>query len=421
MNFSASIGVMLSSVVFTLLTTPASANWPDWRGPTGQGQVEGAHLPLIWSETRNIVWKTPIHDLGYSTPVVWEDRIWITTATEDGKSLYAVGVDVESGEVVHDIKVFDVPEPQDKHDNNSYATPSAAIEEERVYVHFGTHGTACLDTQKGETIWSRTDLNCEHMQGPVSSPVLYNNLLILHFEGTDVQYIVALDKTTGENVWRYDRPKDLYDQEEVLAYKKAYQTPVFVEVDGKTQMISNGALMVTGHEPETGQVIWSVRYGHDSTISRILSGEGLFFVNCGGAPNRTQLWAIRQGGAGDVTDTHVVWKMDKDVPHESSPVLVDGLLYLMSDRGVLICKEAATGEEVWQEELRDRHGASVLAGDGKIYLFSKEGRTTVIKPGRAFEKLAENQLEGGFWASPAVAGNSLILRTKTHLYRVEEK
>ena len=208
----------------------------------------------------------------------------------------------------------------------------------------------------------------------------------------------------------------------LAGYTIAYGTQNgFVDIDGQTQMISNGALMVTGHIPETGEVLWQVLYGQDSTISRIVHGDGLLFVNCGGAPNRTQLWAIREGGSGDVTNTHVVWKMTDDAPHQSSPVLVDDLLYLMSDRGELICKEPVSGEDVWTERLKNDFGASLLYADGRIYITSKKGMTTVIEPGRTFNKLAENELDGEIWASPAVAGNSLLLRSKTHLYRIRNE
>ena len=252
---------VLMMIAFLMISSPASANWPDWRGPTGEGRSDATHLPLIWSETENIVWKTPIHDEGYSTPVVWGDQVWLTTATKDGKTLYAVCIDLETGEVIHDVEVFHPKEPQRKNSINTYATPSAVVEEGRVYVHYGTHGTACLDSNTGKVLWQRTDLNCDHMQGPASSPVLYKDLLILHFEGTDVQFITALDKNTGDTVWHHDRPRDLYEAEKSPVYRKSYQTPVFVEVDGRMQMVSNGALLVTGHEPETGKEIWRVRYG----------------------------------------------------------------------------------------------------------------------------------------------------------------
>ena len=395
------------------------SNWPDWRGPTGDGRSDATDLSLNWSETKNIAWKIPIHDHGYSTPVVWGNQAWLTTATKDGHTLYAVCIDLETGKVVHDIEIFKPEDPQRINPKNSYATPSAVLEKDRAYVHYGTHGTAAIDSKTGKVLWRRADLNCEHMQGPVSSPVLFDDLLIVHLEGTDVQFIAALNKKTGETVWRYERPQELYGHVEPVYLRKAYHTPVIVEVDGKAQLVSNGALLVTGHEPKTGREIWRVIYRDDNTISRIVSGHGLFFINCGGPPNATHLWAVRQGGAGDVTDTHVVWKMTEDVPLESSPVLVGDLLYTLSDLGVLICKEAKTGKTVWSERLDGKYGASLLYADGRIYISSKEGKTTVIEPGPKFRKLAVNELDGFLGASPAVAGKSLLLRTRTHLYRIE--
>lgn len=398
-----------------------SANWPDWRGPTGQGQSEATGLPLNWSETENIVWKISIHDLGHSTPVVWGDQVWLTTATKDGGTLFAVCVDLNIGRVVHDIEIFHPNKLQRIHSTNSYATPSPVVEAGRVYVHFGTFGTACLDSQTGKVLWRRTDLNCEHMQGPASSPVLFEDMLILHLEGTDIQFITALNKKTGDTVWRHDRPAKLYETVKTPAFRKSFQTPVLVEVDGQTQLVSNGAIIVTGHEPKTGKELWRLRYGEDNTISRIVTGHGLLFVNCGGPPTNPKLVAVRQGGTGDVTDTHVAWKMYDDVPFESSPVLVDDLFYTVSDRGVLTCMEAKTGMIVWSQRLSGQYGASLLYADGRVYISSKQGRTTVIEPGREFRELAVNEIDGNLWASPAVAGKSLLLRTKTHLYRIQHK
>lgn len=396
-------------------------NWPDWRGPTGQGHSDATGLPLHWSETENIVWKTAIHDLGYSTPVVWGDQIWITTATRDGKILYAVCVDLDSGKITHDVEVFRPEKPQRIHRNNSYATPSAVVEEGFVYVHYGTHGTACLDTSTGAVVWRRSDLNCDHLQGPVSSPILYEDLLIVPHEGTDVQFTVALDKRTGKTVWRYDRPRELYEGVEPLFLLKSYHTPLIVDVNGKPQLINNGALLVTGHDPRTGKELWRVRYRDDNPVSRTVSGHGLLFINSGGSPGAAHLLAVREGGVGDVTDTHVVWKMTEDTPSESSPVLVDDLLYTLSDKGVLTCKQAVTGETVWSERLAGQYGASPLHADNRIYISSKQGKTTIIKPGRTFQVVAVNELDGFLGASPAVVGKSLVLRTKTHLYRVEER
>jgi len=258
------------------------------------------------------------------------------------------------------------------------------------------------------------------MQGPASSPVLFEDLVVVHLEGTDEQFIAALDKKTGDTVWSYDRPDDLYTGIKPV-YLKSYQTPVIVEVEGKPQLVSNGALLVTGHEPRTGKEIWRVRYRDDSTISRIVERDGLLFINTGGSPGASQLWAIRQGGVGDVTDSHVVWRMTEDAPHESSPVLVGDLLYAMSDQGILICMEVTTGKHVWSQRLKGKFGASLLAAADRIYLSNKKGTTTVIATGREYRELAVNQLDGELWASPAVTGDALLLRTKSHLYRIEQE
>ncbi len=415
--------ILVCAVTFSSAHTSMAGgegHWPDWRGPTADGHSDATGLPLNWSETENIVWKTPIHDDGYSTPVVWGEQIWLTTATKDGRTLYAVCVDVNTGAVVHDIEVFHPSEPQHINPNNTYATPSAVVEEGRVYVHYGTHGTACLNSKTGEVLWRRTDLNCDHIQGPVSSPMLFDDLLIVHLEGGDVQFIAALNKMTGETVWRYDRPRDLYEGVEPAYLVKAYQTPVIVEVDGKPQMLSNGAMLVTSHDPRTGEELWRVRYRDDSTISRIVSGLGLHFINTGGSPDAPYLWAVRQGGVGDVTDTHVVWKMTEDVPLKASPVLVGDLLYTMSDKGVLLCIEAKTGAIAWSERIRGDYGPSLLYADNRIYVLSMRGKTTVIAPGREFRLLAVNELDGRFGASPVVVGKSLLLRSTTHLYMIRE-
>lgn len=398
-----------------------SSNWPDWRGPGGQGQSDATGLPLHWSETKNIVWKTPIHDLGYSTPVVWGDQVWLTTATRRGETLYAICVDLNGGRVVYDVPVFQPQKPQRVHRLNSYATPSAVIEEGFVYVHYGTHGTACLNTKTGKVVWRRDDLNCNHLQGPVSSPILHEDLLICPVEGIDVQYTIALDKKTGKDVWRYDRPRELYEGIEPLYLIKSYHTPVIVEVNGQDQLINNGAMLVTGHEPRTGEEIWRVIYRDDNPVSRTVSGHGLLFINSGGNPGGSHLLAVREGGVGDITDSHVVWTMTEDVPHESSPVLVEDLLYLMSDKGVLTCKQATTGKTIWTERLEGDYGASLLYADKRIYMSNKDGKTTIIKPGRNYHVLAVNQLDGFLGASPAVAARSLLMRTKTHLYRIQRK
>ena len=411
------VAMMLVSVQATQART--DGNWPDWRGPTTQGHSDATGLPLHWSETQNIVWKTAVHDLGYSTPVVWGNQIWITTATSKGETLYAMCIDLKSGKVIYDIPVFHPEKPQRIHRYNSYATPSAVIEEGFVYVHYGSHGTACINTKTGKVVWQREDLNCAHLQGPVSSPLLYEDLLILPLEGTDVQFVVALDKKTGDQTWRYDRPRELYEGIRPTYKLKSYYTPIVVKVDGRDQLINSGAMLATGHEPRTGKELWRVLYRDDNPVSRVVSGHGLMFINSGGEPGNSHLLAVRQGGLGDITDSHLEWKMDDDVPSESAPVLVGDLLYLLTDKGLLQCKQATTGEAVWSEKLEGSFGASLLHADNRIYISNKEGKTTIIKPGREFKVLAENQLDGFLGASPAVTGRSILMRSKTHLYRIQ--
>lgn len=411
---------MIVLVIAVAACAPVCADWPEWRGPTADGHTDAVGLPMHWSETENVVWKTAIHDLGHSTPIIRDGQIWLTTAKEDGTELYAMAFDLETGAAVHDIPVFQVAEPQRINPHNTYATPSPVIEAGRVYVHYGSLGTACIDTASGEVLWRRDDLNCDHMQGPASSPILFENLLILHLEGTESQFIAALDKKTGADVWRYDRPRDLYTDEIQGVYKKSYQTPVMVTADGQAQMLSNGALMVTGHNPRTGEEVWRVRYRDDSTISRIVTGHGLYFVNTGGSPGATQLWAIRPGGTGDLTDTNVVWTMTEDSPHESSPVVAGDWLFAVSDKGTLTCLEATSGKVLFVERVPGNYSASLLLSEGRIYLSNKKGRTLIIEAAPDYKELAVNEIDGEIWASPAVEGKSLIFRTKTHLYRIQE-
>jgi len=407
--------------VTLLMVSPAAApagdSWPQFRGPTGDGHADATGLPLHWSETENVIWKVPIHGRAWSSPVVLDGQVWLTTATEDGLEMFAVCVDLDSGEVLHDLRVFTNREiTQEMHSLNSFASPTPVVEKGRVWVHFGVYGTACLDTASGKVLWQRRDLHCDHFRGPGSSPILWGGLLIFPMDGIDVQYVVALDKETGRTVWKTDRSIDLeaFNPD----FRKAYSTPLVVEAAGRTQLISTGAQGSYSYDPATGKELWRVTVPGFSNASRPLFGGGLVLVNSGFG--RAQLWAVRPDGEGDVTETHVVWKATKGIPVKPTPVLVDGLIYMADDRGVASCLELATGETVWQERLGGQFSASPIYADGRIYFFSHDDAATVIRPGRTFQALATNRLDAGCMASPAVVGKALIVRTKTHLYRIED-
>lgn len=398
----------------------AADGWPQFLGPTADGVAVGEGIVRSWSEKRNVVWKTPIHDRGWSSPVVEGDRVWLTTATRDGRSLYVIGVDRASGAVVHDLKLFDVESPRKIHILNSYASPTSILEEGRVYVHFGSYGTACLDTRTARVLWTRRDLPCHHWRGPGSSLVLFGDLLIAHYDGFDHQYVVAFDKKTGKTVWKTDRSND-FGGSDNGDHKKAFSTPTIIEVAGKPQLISPGSRAAMSYDPYTGRELWTVEFRSFSSTARPLFGHGLVYINTGFP--RAEIIAVRPDGEGDVSKTHIEWTARRGIGSKPSGVLVKDLIYVVTDKGgVASCLDAKTGKQVWSHRLGGgQHSSSVLYADGAVYFFSHDGPAHVIRAGREFELLHTNELDDGFMASPAVAGKSIFLRTRSHLYRIERR
>jgi len=414
--------------------------WNQFRGPNGDGKTLTKNLPVEFSETKNVRWKTPIYDEGWSSPVVWGNQIWLTTGREDGSELFAICVDLESGEVIHDIKVFDVANPQKAYGGlNTHATPTPVVEDECIYVHFGTYGTACLDTKTGKKLWERRDLNCDLWVCPASSPIIDGDSLFLHFDGVDVQFVAALDKNTGKILWLQNREVDSElgavlkaeglsdaDIEETKKEKpndnrKAYATPTIIVYQGQRQLISPGAEVTFSYDPKNGEELWRVRHpgwGWNAACRPIFE-HGLVYFTTGISK---YLLAVRPSGTGDVTDTHVTWSTRKFVPNMSSPLIVDDLLFMVSDQGYASCLEAKTGREIWRQRLRagGDHWASPLYADGKIYFSGKKGVVSVIAATRDFQLLAENRFDASFIASAAISGDAVILRSLTHLYCVAE-
>ncbi|MDA0658453.1 MAG: PQQ-binding-like beta-propeller repeat protein [Planctomycetota bacterium] len=396
-------------------------DWLEYRGPHGNGHSEATDLPVRWSEQENVVWKVPIHGLGWSTPVVLDGQIWLTTATEDGHTMSVLCLNRSTGEILFDDKLLEVSDPQPLGNKlNSYASPSPVAEAGRVYVHFGTYGTACYDVKTREVRWLRRDLPCNHFRGPASSPVIFENLLIFHMDGSDYDYIVALNKENGETVWSTNRSTDYGDlgpDNKPAAdgdYRKAFNTPILITVGDSVQLISPSAKAVYGYDPRTGREIWQVRHDGHSTACRTLFDGKHVLVNTGSGT--TELLAIDPNGSGDITDTHIRWRERRQIPKRSSPLLIADRIYSVTDQGIAACHRVENGELVWQHRVGDEFSASLLFACGRIYCFDQSGDGIVLDPSDEYRELARNRLDNGCMASPVAVNHELYLRTKSHLY-----
>lgn len=388
--------------------------WNQFRGSRGNGDAAPAGLPLKWSDSENVAWKTAIEGKAWSSPVVWGDQIWLSNATPDGKRLSAVCVDENSGKLVHDITVFEIAEPMFCIDYNSYASPTPVIEEGRLWVHYGSAGTACVDTTDGKILWTRQDFPCDHMRAPGSSPIIFGDLLYLTFDGADYQYVAALNKQTGGTVWKRDRTIE-YGTDNG-DYKKSYSTPVVFEHAGRWQLVSPASAGTESYDPLTGGLLWTVYHGGFNAAARPLYSHGKVIINLQGG---LCLLAVRPDGSGDVTKTHVLWDTKQATPTRPSQLIVGDHLYMVNDKGIVSCLDLETGKATWTERMGGPHTASPIHADGRIYFVGEDGQMRVIAADpKEFRLLAENQLDDGCMASPAVIGNDLLIRTKTHLYRI---
>jgi outer membrane protein assembly factor BamB len=399
-----------------------NVNWTHFRGNNLNGVADAGSAPIKWTNDSNIVWKTEIHGKAWSSPVVYNNQVWVITASEDGKELSAVCLDFEKGRIIYDINVFKPEIVERKHPNNSFATPTPCIEKDFVYVHFGSTGTACISTKNGSIVWSRSDFKCKHVQGAGSSPILYGNLLILHYEGTDVRFLVALNKSNGEIVWKTDRPKEPYEALADIG-RKAYITPLVIKVKGRDLLISNGSAVCIAYDPQTGKEVWRVVRGAESTMAMPFSENERVFFYTGFMVSEdgtkfTELFAVNPDGEGDITKTNVLWKKQSEIYQLPTPVIKNGLIYTIDSKNILMCLNAATGEEVWSLRLKESFNASPVFANGNIYFCSIRGKTLIIKEGRKLEVVAQNQLDGQIWATPAILRNSILIRTDKYLVRI---
>ena len=406
--------ISILSLFTVALTIVHADDWPGFRGPTGQGHSAERGIPLEWGESQNVVWKTPVDGLGWSSPVVVDDRVWLTTALIDDSakrgSLHVQAFDVETGEEVIDIEVFAIEDTRSPNPKNSLASPTPVVSGERVYVHFGAYGTAALATT-GEVLWS-TRFAYDSQHGNGGSPILYGDLLILNIDGYDTAYVVALDTGTGEIRWKATRPDPI---------SQAYSTPLLIKVGDRDAVVSIGAFRTSALDPATGEEIWRVTYpeGFSNVPAPAYSRDhGMVFIATGF--QQPSLLAVRVDGIGDVTPTHISWKLGRGAPLTPSPLVVGDEVYVVGDTGIATCLDVRTGERRWRERLWGNYSASPLFVDDRIYFQSEEGITTVVEPGTMFRELARNELDGRTLATPAVSNGSVFIRTDTHLYRISE-
>ena len=413
--------------LFVAATTVALADWPQFRGPLGTGHIPGGQaLPAEWSETKNVDWKVALPGRAWSSPVVWVDKIWLTTADEKGNKLTGLCVDANNGKIIFEKQLFHIVDPQFAHKFNSYGSPTPVVEARRVYLTWGSPGTACLDTKTNKVLWARDDFVCDHFRGAGSSPILYKNLLILTFDGADHQFVAALDKHTGKTVWRTKRSVDFQDLNtngEPFRdgdLRKGYSTPLVIQHGGVTQLISIGAMACYAYDPLAGRELWRVtERAQHSASTRPVYGHGMLFYPTGFA--KGQLLAVDPAAKGEAADTHIRWRLKRSAPNKPSVLLIGELIFMIDDGGIATCVEAKSGNVVWSERVGGNYSASPVTDGKRIFFFSEEGKTTAIAAAREFKILAESQLDGGFMASPAVHGDTWILRTKTYLYRIEKQ
>lgn len=429
----------LCLLVVLILPVNAQSDWKQWRGPTGQGHAD-ANLPTHWNETQNIKWRTPVPGKGWSSPVIEGDQIWLTAAHETLASaeetaerlknnpddqqpvvvlsllrLHAVCVDKHTGKLLHDVEILRKKNPQWAHKLNSYASPTPVIEDGKLYCHFGAYGTACVDTRTAKVLWLNRDLFVTHKNGPGSSPVLWKDKLIFHMDGSDKQFIVALNKDTGKVAWRTARSGEMHVNPQC---RIGYGTPLVLEVNAQPTLFSTGADWLYAYNPNTGKELWKLSYGvlGFSIVPRPVAGHGMLFLST--SFMRPHVLAVRV----DAKEPEIVWSYNRGAPSTPSPLLVGDELYFVSDSGgIVTCLNAHSGKENWRERVGGNHSASPLHAQGKIYFHNAEGETAVLQAGKTYKVLANNKLNGRLMASAAIDGNAFILRTDKALYRIENE
>ncbi|HSJ02178.1 MAG TPA: PQQ-binding-like beta-propeller repeat protein [Verrucomicrobium sp.] len=418
MRRTSCLAVALIGLVVGSLPAAPTSDWPEFRGPTHQGSSTETGLPVKWSATENVTWKVDLPGRAWSSPVVAKGVIYLTNAVgskdstdpHDTFSLRVVALQATDGKILWDQEVFvvDTPHTQGIHGKNSYASPTPIVEDDRIYAHFGHFGTACLDIA-GKIKWKTQQIVYSPVHGNGSCPVLVDGLLIYNADAASNPFIVALDKDNGNVRWKINRQSSA---------KKtfSFSTPLVIEVNGQKQIITPGSNVVSALNPKDGSEIWRVEYEGYSVVPRPVYWQGLVFLSTG--YDKPTGLAIRPDGKGNVTDTHVVWKIEKGAPLTPSMLVIGEDLFSVADNGMVSCFEARTGKLFWQERVARQTSASPLYADGKIYIQDEQGNGFVIKAARNLEVLSTNPLGDKSLASYAVNGRQFLIRTQHTLFCV---
>lgn len=394
-------------------------DWPEFRGPTGQGLAQAAALPVQWDLTQNVRWKVRIPGKGWSSPIVAQGRIFLTAAVSSAEnppkrqSLRALGLDAATGEILWNVEVFvkAIGSGETINAKNSFASPTPITDGKFVFVHFGPDGTACLD-RDGKRVWANDRLRYNSVHGAGGSPVFAGSRLVFHGDGAEDPFVVALDRDSGAVAWRTSRLP-------MASPRWSFATPLEIEVQGARQLVSPAAQMVCSYDPATGRELWRVRYPNKwSIVPRPVFSHGLVFV-CTGYDGPAELLAIRPTGSGDVTDSHVVWRTGSHVPHTPSPLVVGNEIFLVSDNGIASCRDVETGELRWRERVPGNYSASPVHAAGCIYMASERGVCTAIAASREYRQLGSSDLGEPILASLAVADGAIFVRTESSLYRIQ--
>jgi outer membrane protein assembly factor BamB len=392
----------------------SAEEWPQFRGPTGDGVSSATNVPIEWNSTENVAWKQAIPGTGWSSPVISRNRIYLTAAVteNDAVSLRALCIDETDGTIVWNVEVLQPDEVAAKqvHSKNSLASPTPIVDRDRLYVHFGHMGAAALDLD-GNVIWRQTTLTYKPTHGNGGSTVLVDGALVFSCDAAKDPFVAALEAASGDVRWKVDR--------NTSATKTfSFSTPTVIDIDGQQQVLSCGSGMLAAYSSRDGHEIWRVRYGEGySVVPRPVWAKGLVFISSGF--DRPVLMAIDpKGAAGDVTDTHVVWSHEKGAPLTPSVLVVGDELYFVSDNGVASCVDARSGNLHWTKRLGGDFSASPVCAQGRIYFQNEEGTTYVVKASTDYELLATNELGERALASPAIDQGAIFLRTESHLWRI---